>query len=129
LFYILAEGTIRKEIKIGEVAVTREASGYSLSLDIQNTGNSDVECRVKYRVITNKRAGISRGDFKKVHLFPQEKTRIASVFQREWPKNSRILVLSFDLGKDSDDDKKLKTVIYLKYLIRVLDDGKVFIED
>lgn len=101
LFYIEAEGTIRRLGELTGLSVARDGQAEALSIAVQlyNAGNVDISAGGTFNIIDNQGMVYARGEFNDVATFPGDTAKLTSVWKEPLPKGIYDLILTVDLGK------------------------------
>ena len=100
LFYIEAEGTIRREAKISDFEVKNsEGAKLQVSAKLDNIGNVDISTKSTFFILDKKGAVQARGEFNDVYTFPGDSVILTSSWKEPIPAGSYDLVFSVDLGR------------------------------
>jgi len=105
LFYIEAEGTIKKEGALNNFSIERKSKEalLNIALDLKNTGNLDITASGDFNIIDKKGMVFGRGAFNTVYTFPGDIAKLTASWSLPIPKGIYDLVLTLDLGKAQEE--------------------------
>jgi hypothetical protein len=105
LFYIEAEGTLKKDVSLINLFATRvsEDKPLNLGLEIKNNGNVDMTAGGNFNIIDKKGMVYSRGEFNNVYTFPGDSGKLSASWSLPIPKGTYDLVITLDLGKAQEE--------------------------
>jgi len=101
LFYIEVKDTIERSAKIDNLKVKNSSDGSSLeiSLDFDNTGNTDITTSGSFNLMNASGLVSARGAFNSVYTFPGQKGVLSGIWKDKIPPGEYDLVVTVDLGK------------------------------
>ncbi len=101
LFYIEPEGTIKKFHQLSDFNVQKNEStnGLDISLDFQNTGNTDIICGGTFDIIDKRGRVFARGEFSKGYTLPGDTAKLSSAWKKPLSAGKYDVVVTLDLGK------------------------------
>ncbi|MCM8789712.1 MAG: hypothetical protein NC916_01635 [Candidatus Omnitrophica bacterium] len=101
LFYVEAEGTIKREAALYNLSVERASGNLPLtvSLSLTNIGNVDITADGTFHLIDKSGMVFARGNFNEVYTLPNDKGLLKGDWQEEVPAGIYDLVLTIDLEK------------------------------
>lgn len=101
LFYIEAEGTIRRQANLENFVLERETRGGPLKvrLDFTNTGNVDINAGGLFHIMDRKGMVVARSAFNEVYTLPGDSAKLIATWKEPIPKGKYDLVITLDLGK------------------------------
>jgi hypothetical protein len=101
LFYVEAEGTIKRTGILENLALKQDkaAGGLSIQMDFRNTGNVDITAGGSFHIIDRQGLVLARNEFDNVYTFPGDTAKLQAKSKKLLPKGRYDLVLTFDLGK------------------------------
>ncbi|RKY32287.1 MAG: hypothetical protein DRP74_02945 [Candidatus Omnitrophota bacterium] len=102
LFYVEPEGTIKREAVLSGLAVKREDSGFALTFNFENTGNTDIVTEGSFHIIDKSGMVYARGELSQVYTFPGDKGVLQAQWQEPLPAGKYDLVVTLDLGKSKE---------------------------
>jgi hypothetical protein len=105
LFYIEAEGAIKKEAAFSNFSLERKSKEklLNMSLDMKNTGNLDITASGDFNIIDKKGMVFGRGSFNTVYTFPGDMAKLTGSWSLPIPKGVYDLVLTLNLGKAQEE--------------------------
>ncbi|MCX5699733.1 MAG: hypothetical protein NTX01_08575 [Candidatus Omnitrophica bacterium] len=106
LFYVEVKGTIERTAKISNLNIqpSKEAKGsLDLTLDFENTGNTDITTSGNFNLMNNEGLVSARGAFNNVYTFPGGKGSFLGTWKDKIPAGDYDLVITVDLGKALTD--------------------------
>lgn len=102
LFYVEAEGTVKRTATVDNLKVTNErtnANKLLIELDFKNTGNVDITAGGTFHIMDKHGTVYARGEFKPVYTFLNDEAKLQAVWSQPIPTGTYDLVLTLDLGK------------------------------
>jgi hypothetical protein len=100
LFYVEAEGGVKRQMSLGELAVKKDGQKpLQLSLKLTNTGNTDITCGGTFDIMDNTGMVFGRGDLNQAYMFPGDPGTLTGSWSLPLKKGIYSLVLTLDLGK------------------------------
>ena len=100
LFYIEAEGTIKREATLDEFEVSNDPSdNLNISVKLNNVGNVDISARSTYFILDKSGAVQARGEFNDAYAFPGNSVVLASSWKNKITEGKYDLVLTIDIGR------------------------------
>lgn len=101
LFYVEAEGTVRKTVDIGNLNFKKENSTEPLliQLDLRNTGNVDITAAGSYFIMDKQGMVVARGEFNNGYTFPGDSVKLTAKWKEPLRKGKYDAVFSIDIGK------------------------------
>lgn len=101
LFYIEPEGTIKKFHQLSGFNVEKDSDtgGLNISLDFQNTGNTDITCGGTFDIIDKRGKVFARGEFRKGYTQPGDTAKLTAIWKEPLPQGKYDAVVTLDLGK------------------------------
>ncbi|MDD5561469.1 MAG: hypothetical protein PHT50_05010 [Candidatus Omnitrophica bacterium] len=106
LFYIEVKGTIERSAKIGNLNIQpskEEKGAIDITLDFENSGNTDITTSGSYSLMNNDGIVSARGAFNGVYAFPGGKGSLLGTWKGIIPPGEYDLVINVDLGKALED--------------------------
>jgi hypothetical protein len=105
LFYIEAEGTVKKQAALDNFSVERKSKEalLNIALDLKNTGNLDITASGDFNIIDKKGMVFGRGTFNTVYTFPGDTAKLTASWSLPIPKGIYDLVMTLDLGKAQEE--------------------------
>lgn len=105
LFYVEPQGKTTRSGVVRKLAFENLKSPYafSLTLDFENTGNTDITAAGTFHITDDKGMVVARDEFKNAYTFAGGKAQLVSVSKAKVPKGAYDLVLTIDLGKAMEE--------------------------
>ncbi|MDD3275128.1 MAG: hypothetical protein PHN16_05195 [Candidatus Omnitrophica bacterium] len=106
LFYIEVKDTVERSAKIDNLKVKPSADGsgaLEISLDFENTGNSDITTSGNFNLMNSEGLVSARGAFNSVYTLGGGKGVLSSAWKEKIPAGEYDLVVTVDLGKALTD--------------------------
>lgn len=106
LFYIEVKGTVERTAKISNLNIqpSKETKGsLDITLDFENTGNTDITTSGNYSLMNNEGLVSARGALNSVYTFPGGKGSLLGTWKDKIPAGDYDLVITVDLGKALTD--------------------------
>jgi len=106
LFYIEIKGTAERVAKISNLKILpskEEKRSLDITLDFENTGNTDITTSGTYSLIDAEGIVSARGAFNSVYTFPGGKGTLLGVWKETISPGVYDLIISVDLGKALTD--------------------------
>lgn len=101
LFYIQAEGTIKRKAVLTNLKVEKDSKNSPLNIRInfKNTGNVDITTSGTFHIIDKSGMVYARGEFDQLYTFPDDE----GILKAQWPEplaaGKYDLVVTLDLGR------------------------------
>jgi len=101
LFYLEAEGTVRRQARLSNLSVAKASDGKNLlfSCDFKNVGNADITTKPTFDIIDQGGMVYARGEFNEIYTFPQDEAKLTATWRGPLPKGKYDLILTLDLGQ------------------------------
>jgi hypothetical protein len=101
LFYIEAEGSIKRAAEIAGLSVTRKSNNgpLQIKMDIKNSGNVDITCAGTFHIMDRQGMIFARNEFNNVYLFPQDSAELTAGWDGTLSRGKYSLVITMDIGK------------------------------
>jgi len=106
LFYIEVKGTTQRTAKISNLNIRPskdEKGALDITLDFDNTGNTDITTSGNFSLMNNEGIVGARGAFNSVYTFPGGKGILLGIWKNKIPPGDYDLVITVDLGKALTD--------------------------
>lgn len=105
IFYIEAEGSIKRQAEISNLSVLKSDQDKTLTiaLNFKNTGNVDITTVGSYHIIDKQGMVLARGEFNNVYTFPGGIAKLTTTWKELLPEGAYDLVFTIDLGKASEE--------------------------
>lgn len=105
LFYIEAEGTLKKDVALEKFSVERISKGAPLEIlfDLRNNGNVDITASGNYNIMDKRGMVYARGDFNTVYTFPGDSARLSGTWSLPISRGIYDLILTLNLGKAQEE--------------------------
>jgi len=105
LFYVEAEGTIKRTAQISKLALNKESISGPLfiSMELSNTGNVDITAAAAFYIMDKQGMVVARGEFNNGYTFPGDKVKLATSWKEPLPRGKYDLVLSINIGKAQEE--------------------------
>lgn len=110
LFYVEVKGTIERTAKLDNLNIqpAKEQKGpahadIDITLDFENTGNTDITTSGSFSLINNDGLVAARGAFNSVYTFPGGKGSLLGTWKDLIPPGDYDLIIVVDLGKALTD--------------------------
>lgn len=106
LFYVEVKGTIERTAKINNLNIQPskdEKGALEITLDFENTGNTDITTSGNFNLMNNQGLVSARGAFNSVYTFPGGKGVLLGIWKDKIPAGDYDLVITVDLGKALTD--------------------------
>jgi hypothetical protein len=98
LFYIEAEGTIRRAAELKNLSLVKRDEALLISADFKNMGNIDITTDCSYSIIDERGIVYARGEFNPVYTLPGDAGRIESIWKDGIPPGEFDLIITLNLG-------------------------------
>ena len=128
LFYLEAEGTIKKEAALDNFSIERKSkeAPLNISLDMKNIGNLDITASGDFNIIDRKGMVFGRGSFNTIYTFPGDIAKLTASWSLPIPKGIYDLVLTLNLGKAQEELNLGRGEILVKEIeIEIDDNGRI----
>jgi hypothetical protein len=102
LFYVDADGTVKRTAAIDNLSFERNSSGeaaYKIGLDFVNNGNTDITTSATFHLMDGQGMVVARGAFNDTYTFPNASTKLSAVIKDALPEGKYTAVFTIDLGK------------------------------
>ncbi len=100
LFYVEADGTIKRTAVIDNIAFKKDDAGaFSIQADFANTGNVDITAGGTFHIMDKEGLIYARGEFSNAYSFAGDKGKLVATWKNKIPKGRYDLILTVDLGK------------------------------
>jgi len=101
LFYVEAEGTVKRELKFDNLHLTKENAQGPLKVEVSclNTSNTDIVASGTYHIMDNEGVVYARGEFNNAYTFSGDSAKFSALWKEQLPKGKYGLVMTFDIGK------------------------------
>ena len=101
LFYVEAEGTVKREAKVKNLFCKKKDKSdiYSVEVDFLNNGNMDITAGGTCHIMDKQGIVYARGQFNNVYTFPNGSAKLNADCKGKIPKGNYDLILTIDLGK------------------------------
>ena len=105
LFYVEAEGSLKREMTIGNLSLERASGSTPLkvNLELKNTGNVDITASGTFDLIDKTGMVYARGAFNDVYTFPNDTGTLSGEWNASIPAGNFDLVITLDLGKAQEE--------------------------
>jgi len=106
LFYVEVKGTIQRTAKISNLKIQpskEEKGSLDITLDIENTGNTDITTSGNFSLMNIDGLVSARGALNNVYTFPGGKGILLGAWKDKIPPGDYDLVITVDLGKALSD--------------------------
>lgn len=105
LFYIEAEGTLKKDVALEKFSVERKSKVTPLKIDfeLRNNGNVDITAGGNYNIMDKNGMVYARGDFNTVYTFPGDSARLSATWSLPISRGIYDLILTLNLGKAQEE--------------------------
>jgi len=128
LFYVEAQGSVKREAQINNLTLKRDdaSSPLNISLDLYNTGNTDITTSTTYNLMSSNGRVYARGSLNDSYTFPKDKAKLTANWKDQIPKGDYDLVFTVDLGKAlADAGVGRGPVIIKEATVQIGDNGQV----
>lgn len=101
LFYVEPEGTIQKSAELENLSLTQNLNDFNVSVQLKNTGNTDITAQGTFNVIDKEGFVYLRGEFEEVYTLPGDKAVLKSIVGSENLKSGDydiLLTIEFQNG-------------------------------
>lgn len=101
LFYIEAEGTIKRTAEISNLAFKKESAPGPLliQMDLLNSGNVDITAGGSFHFIDKDGIPVARGEFKDMYTFPGDTVKLTATWKETLPVGKYDAIFTIDIGK------------------------------
>jgi len=105
LFYIEVEGSAVRQADIGDFsfAYLSDEGASEISLDLKNTGTSDIIADAQFHIMDNTGMVFDRGQFPPAYTLPGDSVRVSAKARQKLKPGVYSLVITIDLGKALKD--------------------------
>jgi hypothetical protein len=128
LFYIEAEGTLKKDVSLEKFSVQRNSKEAPLKIgfNLKNNGNVDITASGNYNIMDKKGMVYARGDFNTVYTFPGDSAELSATWSLPISKGTYDLILTLDLGKAQEEANLGRGPVFVKETsIEIGDNGEI----
>jgi len=126
LFYVEVEGSARRQAEVSGFALSAADGATRLSLDIANTGTSDITTDAQFHIMDDKGMVYDRGQFNPTYTLPNETAAMSAEAKQRPAPGDYTLVITIDLGKaQKDAGLQAGPVIVKEAPVRVSADGAI----
>jgi hypothetical protein len=106
LFYVEVKGSAERKAKIDNLKIVKDnKDALIISLDFENTGNTDITTSATFNLMDKKGKIYARGAFNELYTFLGGKGILQGIWKEQIPKGTYDLVVTIDLGKALIDAK------------------------
>jgi len=101
LFYIEAKGTIKRSAVINNLSVKKdtETKKTLVSIDLRNTGNTDITAGGSFHIMNNEGLILARSEFSDAYTFGGSSAQLTAFWKENIPAGKYSLVLTINIGK------------------------------
>jgi hypothetical protein len=107
IFYVETDGNSVRTAEIDNFSIKRSANSKPLeiSLDVKNTGNTDIIAKGTLHLINKKGVVFVRSTLNKSYTLPLESSKLTGSWKDPLPKGIYDAVLTVDIGKASQEEE------------------------